>query len=635
VRHLLLALALLCCAAASAWAQTVTAQIHNAPGWLPSHSYTYSAGPPVAPFTRVVNGAAWNGSSFTPYETLNAYQLVSTGSCTSASSGGGPSGTGSSISDGTCTWEYLSGVDYISLTGWAADAPAWVSGTTYTFYSFVDSGSPLTSYYLTNAGCVSTVAPTAGTLADGCTWAELATITYTSGAVTTPMETFSTDTVTGSISGTLLCVTSGPALSAGWLIGGVGVTASTTISSTGTAGCGSGAGYTVNNSQTVASETLYAANTTTATIQMTTPYTASVWNDREYNASTGESCPIWIGYHEDGIEDRVATIIGTFQLLTITPAAGEGFAATYHASPSLALAGYNENYGASVQESCLNGLLAVHDDAEVISGMQLKDNGSPAITRLEHGCNFCRVDHNIIDGGGGYDGEAGFVIMLDTTSDIISNLIISRTQSAISVTYPNYVIDNTIINAGSNTGTVAITAEDNWFFQCGPAIWGNAIFGFSYLFATQQANFSTSCVSSTNTVSLVSAQNNYNITDSPNDNNLVINTYPPLSGTGTVYSVPNTTYDASPTAAFIAYPGDYRPAISSPLISGGGAFGTYDRCQTFAGWVGRPTGAPSTCPYDPDTPDIVGTARPQGASYSVGAFQSISGSSIGGGRLFR
>src|SRR3974377_1555883 len=102
---LVILLALL--ASATAHAQsTVTANIHNAPGWQPSTSYTYSAGPPSGHFKRVVNGAGWTpagGSSGTwnNGSALNAYQLLNTTSpCTSASSGG-PSGTGSDIVDGT------------------------------------------------------------------------------------------------------------------------------------------------------------------------------------------------------------------------------------------------------------------------------------------------------------------------------------------------------------------------------------------------------------------------------------------------------------------------------------------------------------------------------------------------------
>src|SRR5690348_10738811 len=125
-------------APATAHAQlTYNAQIHNAPGWEPSRTYTYSPGPPSAPFTRVVAGAGWTPSehglgapvlkvltgkngpgsgTWNPGAELNAYQLTSAGTCTSAPGGNGPSGTGSAITDGTCTWKYLSGVDYVTFS---------------------------------------------------------------------------------------------------------------------------------------------------------------------------------------------------------------------------------------------------------------------------------------------------------------------------------------------------------------------------------------------------------------------------------------------------------------------------------------------------------------------------------------
>jgi hypothetical protein len=96
----------------------IISQIHNAPGWQPSHTYTYATGPA----SRVVSGAGWNSANgrFEGGQTPDAYQLMSTGSCTSASSGG-TGGTGSSIKDGTCTWKYPSNIDYVSITRWASD----------------------------------------------------------------------------------------------------------------------------------------------------------------------------------------------------------------------------------------------------------------------------------------------------------------------------------------------------------------------------------------------------------------------------------------------------------------------------------------------------------------------------------
>ena len=112
----------------------IASNIHNAPGWLPATTYK----PATGPMTRVVNGPGWSPSdgSYHPGQPLNAYQLTSAGSCVSGTLGG-PTGTGSAIQDGTCTWKYLSLVDYISLTGWGFDAPAWQSGVAYTYCSRV------------------------------------------------------------------------------------------------------------------------------------------------------------------------------------------------------------------------------------------------------------------------------------------------------------------------------------------------------------------------------------------------------------------------------------------------------------------------------------------------------------------
>ena len=123
---------------------------------------------------------------------LNAYQLTSQGKCTSAASGG-PSGTGTAIEDGTCTWKYLSTVDYISFTGWAFDNQRWKKGTTYHFFDYVTSGSPLRAYALADDNCTSSCSahwkswaalPSSPAVtfatSDGCHWTYVADILYSS-----------------------------------------------------------------------------------------------------------------------------------------------------------------------------------------------------------------------------------------------------------------------------------------------------------------------------------------------------------------------------------------------------------------------------------------------------------------------
>ena len=200
---------------------TVVSQIHNAPGWQPTHTYHYATGP----YTRVVNGPGWTPAKssdrsflygirssfgrgqgepdghYHPGRTLDAYQLTSTGTCTSALHGG-PTGTGAAIKDGTCTWKYLSRVDYISLTGWASDNQRWKKGTTYHYFDYVTSDSPLRAYALADDSCTSTVAPTGSTgtddgttglkfrTSDGCHWDYMADILYSSEKSYIPTVTF-------------------------------------------------------------------------------------------------------------------------------------------------------------------------------------------------------------------------------------------------------------------------------------------------------------------------------------------------------------------------------------------------------------------------------------------------------------
>lgn len=219
-----LLLTLLTVSAASAQS-TVTANIHNACGWEPSTTYTYTAGPPSGHFLRVNNGAGWTPSdpgvacgtgTWNAGSALNNYQLIAptTGTCQSAASGG-PSGTGSSITDNTCTWKYVSSTDYISITGWAFDSgKVWTSGTNYGTLDVVhtlDTNLPVFQQF--TAGCRSTVKPTTSnintTLSDGCYWTEelqfLADTSqhylyYTSNANVMPMSQMWFDSLQGSVS---------------------------------------------------------------------------------------------------------------------------------------------------------------------------------------------------------------------------------------------------------------------------------------------------------------------------------------------------------------------------------------------------------------------------------------------------
>ena len=81
---------------------TVTSNLHNCAAWVTLTTYT--AGQRVANDTGPVK----------------AYQCITGG----VSGATGPTGTGSSITDGTCVWKYLSAVDYTSLAAWYAALPS-------------------------------------------------------------------------------------------------------------------------------------------------------------------------------------------------------------------------------------------------------------------------------------------------------------------------------------------------------------------------------------------------------------------------------------------------------------------------------------------------------------------------------
>lgn len=111
-------------------------------------SVDFGGGPAANIYPNVI---AWAGStSYSVGQTrqngTNAYRVITPG--TSASSGG-PTGTGSNITDGTVHWKYLSAVDYTSVQDWV---------------NAVVAASPLSQDYtgwLWNTG--STITPVAGT----------------------------------------------------------------------------------------------------------------------------------------------------------------------------------------------------------------------------------------------------------------------------------------------------------------------------------------------------------------------------------------------------------------------------------------------------------------------------------------
>lgn len=521
---------------------TVISQIHNAPGWQHSHEYTYA----TSPFTRVVNGPGWSelGGRFNPSQGLYAYQLISPGTCTSASAG--PTGTGAEIRDGTCTWKYLSNVDYISLTGWAFDNTPW-RAQTYFFGDNVVSGSPLRSYRLANAaGCSSTVPPsgTGGgmgrtiTLSDGCQWAYWADVIYTSGVSHIPTQTYP-DNAPGK-----------------------------------------------------------------ATRHLSANYQANLWNDREYIAGeNGENVPIALQAHFDLTLDgfpyepeaQGVPPIGSFRLI-VTAAPGESFRDTL--TPSAPLIGYDPTKGVALRNmtnSDYDATVELRDNEVDLIGLQIKSDYGKGVGGGEtHGGNGVTIQNSIIDAGASNTAA----VQLDASSVIANSVIISRGTFGIVEDYPGVVLHTTLIHFGDAPNTIAVASLGPWVFNP-PVVTNSAIFGFAHAAAGTPA---------------MNWGGGNNLTDAPMAD----------SGLGlwadgrtaiAVATLPNTTYGIPAAGVFSRFPGDYRPATSSPLRGGGAAYGAFKLCEAKHPDCPGPT-------YNFDSTDIMGTARPGAGRYDVGAWQT-------------
>jgi hypothetical protein len=384
---------------------TVVSQIHNAPGWQHSHAYTYATGP----YTRVVNGPGQNeaNGTYNPGQTLEAYQLTSTGSCESAASSG-PTGTGSAIQDGTCTWKYLSPVDYNSITGWAFDNKPWQSGATYNYRDYVVSDSPLRAYTLENDNCVSTNAPTGAgqdlivKTGDGCQWHYFAPVLYTSGKSYIPTQTFR-----------------------------------------------NGKGL--------------------AAYNLRVNYAAHLWNDREYLAgANGELLPIRTQAHFDYQNDEgngynsegIGISCTTCYHMVITAAPGESFRDKL--TPDLPLTGYDPTKGVAIRNSSNRyPALLLRDNFVDFIGLQVKSDHTSAFDAASGHGNEITIRASILEGG-----AAGPTVMLDSGPSVLSNsLVISHANIGVKAKYPAVILHSTIVNPDHTANSIGIESDQQWYLK--------------------------------------------------------------------------------------------------------------------------------------------------------------------------
>jgi hypothetical protein len=541
----------------------VVSNIHNAPGWQASHVYTPANGPK----TRVVNGAGWTpGTSswwtpgnYNPGQPLKAYELTS-GRCTSAASGG-PSGTGASIGDGTCSWKYLSGVDYISASAYTLDAPAWASGTSYMFGQAVTATNAtglLQSFGLIGTGahpgfafCTSTVSPPLGswssnviTTSDGCTWLYQGDIVYSSQASYIPWKT-------------------------------------------------------------------YANNGIASVTHTTRDYRALLWNDQEYVAGlNGETNPIASNGHTRGSGwnegNQNDCVTGRCHYITFTTAPGESFRDSL--TPSSPLTGYDPTKGVAFRNpnKCGGGscgepaAFSVGDHWVRVDGLQFQSAYGSGVFAW----NNEQITNNIIDGGWDNGYTYGAAVWMDVFSVLANNLIISHGPIGFAFKYGNtFVLYNTFVNVGSVSNAAAVVFNWAWIMQP-PVISNNAIYGFPHLGAYTPGEIP---------VQVFDSSSSHNITDTRSGDSGAAPWVQGKPKSATVIIIPGTTYSTAGVGMFVSPGKDWRPGTA--LISAGVAYGNFNwNCQSMPA-----LGCPIVLNFD--TPDILHTSRPQAGCRTVGPMQ--------------
>ena len=285
-------------------------------------------------------------------------------------------------------------------------------------------------------------------------------------------------------------------------------------------------------------------------------------------------------------------------------APGESFVDTL--APSDPLTGYDPTKGVAIRNST-NSVLAdgfsVRDNLVDLIGLQIKsDHGDGVGGGQTHSGNGVTVRHSILEGGTILDtGTAA--IVLDTHMLVENSLVVAHGIFGIREAYPGTILHSTLVNPDRVPNSIAIEVVLTWVFT-GEIVSNTAIFGFAHVAG------STSNPEATDWTGM-RWFGTRNLTDAP------VGDHGALSlgreGTATVRILPGTVYGSSAAAAFRAFPGDYRLAASSPLIGTGSAHGPFSpACQT-----GK------SCPplFTFDTPDIIGTARPQAGRYDIGAWQ--------------
>jgi hypothetical protein len=287
--------------------------------------------------------------------------------------------------------------------------------------------------------------------------------------------------------------------------------------------------------------------------------------------------------------------------MLMTAAPGESFADALAANRKLELGGYNQKHGVAIRNA-KGPAIEITDNVFHVTRLQVKSDSTWAMGGMEErSCNLCSADYSIIEGGEG----AKTTVAWGAAPTFSNDLIISHGAMGIFFDYPGALLHSTVIQRGNVADSVGVEAGWNWIFP-GQVVTNTAIFGFAHAAASSA---SPQC----QTWQCITWLGGNNVTDAPQgDHGTIANGW--WSGTTTVYvyTLPKTTYGSSANAAFAQWPGDYRLASKSPLKGAGSAYGPFKLC---------PEKTPCKTQVA-DTPDLLGTDRPQAGRYDVGAWQS-------------
>jgi hypothetical protein len=228
------------------------------------------------------------------------------------------------------------------------------------------------------------------------------------------------------------------------------------------------------------------------------------------------------------------------------------------------------------------------------------------------------VQDCILESEGDPEGHPGF--SFDSGNSVLSNSLVIAHNAFIGVfgKYDYTVAHSTIINPDATVGSVGLQTFSQNYGPGGSTVTNTAIFGFAH---------ATAYNSDINSSYFLVPDSNYNATDvSASDNTAtwVYNTANyhafPLPGANTLFSL-------SQAATFVST-SDFRLKSTSSLRGAGAAFGPFDG----ACW---PNTTACAVPYvfNTDTPDIIGTTRPQSSAYDIGAAQFVGSGTAPGARL--